>query len=83
MRDRDFTLLAVATLEVLTLLWVPVLMAQAPSGTKQFDPTTTNTDAAIKAAAESAKRTSAIASWTPPRTAWGDPDLQGYWLTAT
>jgi hypothetical protein len=59
------------------------IMAQAPSGTKAFDATTTNTDAAIKAASEAAKAQAALKDWKPGRTAWGDPDLGGYWLLAT
>ena len=35
--------------------WGSVLIAQTPSGTKSFDPKITNTDAAIKAAAETTK----------------------------
>jgi hypothetical protein len=59
-----------------------VLVAQAPSGTRSFDATTTNTEAAIKAAADAAKAAAeARANWTPPRTPWGDPDLRGYWLS--
>jgi hypothetical protein len=30
-----------------------------------------------------ARATGAAGSWTPPRTAWGDPDLQGSWPTAS
>ena len=59
------------------------VMAQAPSGTKAFDATTTNTDAAIKAASEAARAQAALKDWKPGRTAWGDPDLRGYWLLAT
>jgi hypothetical protein len=55
--------------------------AQAPSGTKEFHPTTTNTDAAIQAAATAARTAAeARANWKPPRTPWGDPDLRGYYL---
>jgi len=63
-------------------LCAAVLVAQAPSGTRSFDPTTTDTQAAIKAAAE-AERTAAAAreGWSAPRTPWGDPDLRGYWLS--
>jgi hypothetical protein len=60
-----------------------MLAAQAPSGTKNFDPTTTNTEAAVKAAADAAKREAELRNWTPPKTPWGDPDLRGYWLLAT
>jgi len=79
MRNRVLALLAAAV-----ILCAPVLIAQAPSGTKAFDPKSVDPQTAIKAAAESAKAAAAAAAnWTPPRTAWGDPDLQGYWLTAT
>jgi hypothetical protein len=53
---------------------------QAPSGTRTFDEAAVNTDAAIKAAMERAKVEAATKNWTPPRTPWGDPDLQGYYL---
>jgi hypothetical protein len=57
------------------------LDAQAPSGTKTFDETATNTSAAIKAADEAAKAAAAASkNWAPPRTPWGDPDLQGYYF---
>src|SRR2546426_7209430 len=79
MRNRVLALLA-----AVVILCAPVLIAQAPSGTKAFDPKSVDPQTAIKAAAESAKAAAAAAAnWTPPRTAWGDPDLQGYWLTAT
>ena len=61
--------------------WASVLIAQAPSGTKSFDPKTTNTDAAIKAAADAVKAAEAARkNFTPPKTPWGDPDLRGYFL---
>src|SRR2546429_637479 len=80
MRNRVLALLAVSI-----LLCAPELSAQAPSGTKAFDPKAVDPEAAIKAAADAAKaaNAAAAANWTPPRTAWGDPDLHGYWLTAT
>ena len=81
MRHRLLALGAVA----LMVLCTPVLVAgQAPSGTATFDPTTTTTEEAITAAAERGRAaTAAAANWTPPRTAWGDPDLQGFWFKAT
>ena len=76
MRTRISVLMAAALLTT-------AVMAQAPSGTRSFDPTTTNTDAAIKAATEKARAEAAVKDWTAPRTPWGDPDLRGYWLTST
>ena len=80
MRSRALAAFGAVTLVMVAALRAPVLVAQAPSGTKSFDATVTNTDAAIKAAAEAAKAAAATANWTPPRTSWGDPDLQGYYL---
>jgi hypothetical protein len=64
-----------------------VLTAQqgAPtSGPQVTTPTANNTDAAIKAAAEAArKEAEALKNWTVGRTAWGDPDLRGVWHLAT
>jgi hypothetical protein len=77
MRHRAFTVILV----VAVVLGVPVLGAgQAPSGTKTFDETAINTNAAIKAAVETSKAAAAMRNWTPPRTPWGDPDLQGYYF---
>jgi hypothetical protein len=72
----------IATLVTVAGLWATVLIAQAPSGTRSFDPTITNTEAAVKAAADATKAAAdARANWRPPRTPWGDPDLRGYWLS--
>jgi hypothetical protein len=62
-----------------------VLMAQAPSDTAKpaATPNLSDTDSAIKAAAELAKREAAVKNFTPGRTPWGDPDLRGVYLTAT
>ena len=71
----------VVILVTAVVLGVPVFGAgQAPSGTRTFDATVTNTDAAIRAAVDAARTASATTNWTPPRTPWGDPDLQGYYL---
>jgi hypothetical protein len=78
---------AVAALSLMAVLFVmPVVAAgqasvpTAPSGTRTFDETAVNTDAAIKAAADAAKAAAALKNWTPPRTPWGDPDIQGYFF---
>src|SRR5438034_11603773 len=70
-------------LAIAVVLCLPVLVrAQAPSGTATFKATVTDTETAIKEAAEAAKAAAAAASnWTPPRTPWGDPDLQGFYLS--
>jgi len=81
MRTRVLAPLAVVTLVMVFGAWAQVRAAQAPSGTKSFDPATTNTDAAIKAATDAVRAAAAAANWTPPRTPWGDPDLQGYYLS--
>src|SRR5262245_30432795 len=77
MRNRVLASLAVVTIVIVTM-WVPIVMAQ------KIDVTAIDPELAIKAAAAAAaKADAANVNWTPPRTAWGDPDLQGYWLTAT
>ena len=80
MRNRTLVLLGAAFVAV--VLCAAIVVAQAPSGTRDFHATTTNTDAAIKAAAEAARTSQAArATWTVPKTPWGDPDLRGYWLS--
>ena len=74
----------VLTLAAVVAASMAVLMAQAPSGTTpSITPNLTDTDAAIKAAADVAKREAAMKNYTAPRTPWGDPDLRGVYLTAT
>jgi hypothetical protein len=80
MRTRVLVPLAAAAFVMVSGLWAPVRAGQAPSGTKTFDPTAINTDAAIKAATEAARAAAAAKNWKPGRTPWGDPDLQGYYL---
>ncbi|PYS16888.1 MAG: hypothetical protein DMG15_00825 [Acidobacteria bacterium] len=59
-----------------------IVLAQAPSGTATFKATAVDPEAAIKAAADAAKAAAAAAAnWRPPRTSWGDPDLQGFYLS--
>jgi hypothetical protein len=80
MRNRTLVLLGAAFVAV--VLCAAIVVAQAPSGTRDFHATATNTDAAIKAAADAARTSQAArATWTVPKTPWGDPDLRGYWLS--
>jgi hypothetical protein len=74
---------ALVVMLAMAVVWgLPILSVGqvAPSGTKRFDETAINTNAAIKAAVETAKTAAATTNWTPPRTPWGDPDIQGYYL---
>ena len=83
MRTRILAALGAVTIIMAVESMAPIpVAAQAVSGTKSFNPTVIDTEVAIKAAAEAAKTAAAAtANWTPPRTAWGDPDLRGYWLS--
>jgi hypothetical protein len=82
MRSRILGSLAAFGVVGMIGLCAAVLVAQTPSGTKDFHPTTTSTDAAIKAATAAAEAAAAAgATYKPPRTAWGDPDLRGYYLS--
>ena len=84
MRIPNVRRILVVTLAAVAAASMAVLMAQAPSGTTpSIAQTLTDTDAAIKAAADVAKREAAMKNYTAPRTAWGDPDLRGVYLTAT
>ena len=82
MRQRALVPLGAVTLVMVVGFGWPVPVAgQAPSGTKTFDATATDTAAAIKAATDAAKAAAAAKNWTAPRTPWGDPDLQGYYFS--
>lgn len=70
------------TLVAVAAASVAVLMAQTPSGSKPAL-NLNDTDSAIKAAADAARREAALKDYAAPRTPWGDPDLRGVYLTAT
>src|SRR4029453_9077077 len=81
MRHRAFVSLGALTLVLVVALAAPGRVAgQAPSGTKTFDPTAVDPEAAIKAATDEVKAANSLKNWKAPRTAWGDPDLQGYYF---
>jgi hypothetical protein len=77
--------LGVVTLGMAVAVCAAIVSAQAPTGGAVIDPATTvDPDAAIKtAAARMRAEAEALKSWTPSRTAWGDPDLRGIWHLAT
>jgi len=58
-------------------------LAQAPSGNKKIEAAVTDPQAAIKAAAAAFKQAKPIPNFTPPKTAWGDPNISGTYLVAT
>jgi hypothetical protein len=63
--------------------WAPPLVAQAPSGTRGFDPTVVDPQAAVNAATAAFKAAQAVKDFAPSKTPWGDPDISGYYLLAT
>jgi hypothetical protein len=79
--------LPVALVAVLLLMlagWrAPAVLAQGASGTRTLPPTVVDPQAAIKAAAAAFKQAKPIENFTPAKTAWGDPDISGYYLVAT
>ena len=82
MRNRILAAWGAVTLLMVIVLWPSgPAAAQVSSGTTTFKATAIDPDVAIKVAAEAAKTAAATANWTPPRTGWGDPDLQGYYLS--
>ena len=82
MRTRFSVALGAVALVMLLPLWALLVSAQAPSGTKAFDPKAVDPQASIKAAIETAKA-EAASNFTASKTPWGDPDLRGYYLVAT
>ena len=72
MRVRILRFSGAVAMAVVAAVSTAMLAAQAPSGTKNFDPTTTNTDAAVKAAAAAQLKEAELRNWTPPKTTWGD-----------
>ena len=83
MRNRMLRMASAVTLAMVVALSVTVVVAQTPSGKKELPKSTTNTDEAIKEAADAFKAANALKAYTVPKTPWGDPDLRGVWNTAT
>jgi len=83
MRTRIPFALVTITLVMVVGWWAPVLLAQGGAGTKAFDPTVVDPQAAIKAAAAAFKAAQAVKDFAAPKTPWGDPDISGYYLVAT
>jgi hypothetical protein len=68
MRGRSRASIAIAAV-VSAVVVLPALAGQAPAARGKAGPGT--------------KKAPAGKTWTPPRTPWGDPDLQGVWNDAT
>ena len=83
MRTRIPVALVAITLVMVVGWWAPVLLAQGGSGTKAFDATVVDPQAAIKAAAAAFKLGQPDPNFTLKKTPWGDPDISGYYLVAT
>jgi hypothetical protein len=83
MRNRMLWITTALTLAMVVAVSMAVLLAQTQSGTKALPKTTTDTEAAIKAAAEAFKKETELKTYTVPKTPWGEPDLRGVWNTAT
>lgn len=60
------------------LIAVAAVLFAAPPQARQRPPAAND-----KAAAPAARPSTPPRSWTPPRTSWGDPDLDGVWNYAT
>ena len=84
MRTRILRVCGALAVVVVLAAGAVVLTAQQGSSGRPVAQTATDAEAAIKAAAETArKEAEALKNWTPSRTAWGDPDLRGVWHLAT
>jgi hypothetical protein len=84
MSSRRVPLAWVAFILVMILaLWAPAPRAQNASGTKKIDAAVVDPQAAIKLAAAAFKQAKPIPNFAAPKTAWGDPDVSGTYLTAT
>jgi len=58
-------------------------LAQTQSRGTKLAPTVVDPQAAIKAAGAAFKQAKPIPNFAPAKTAWGDPDISGTYLTAT
>jgi len=83
MRTRRVVVAVVTVTLSAIAWWVPAVVAQAAPGTVKFDPTVVDPQASIKAAAAAFKQAQAIDNFRPSKTAWGDPDISGYYLVST
>jgi hypothetical protein len=83
MSSRRVPVTLAAFIVAAVLAWAPIALAQAQSGTKKLDATVVDPQAAIKAAAAAFKLARPDPKFTPPKTAWGDPDISGTYLIAT
>src|SRR3989442_12474003 len=80
MRIRVPVAVVAVTLMIALGWWATGDLAQ---GARKIDPKVVDPQAAIKAAAAAFKQAKPIENFRPAKTAWGDPDISGYYLVAT
>jgi len=79
---RPVRIAVVMGILVLIASWAVAVDAQTPSA-RPPDPKTVDPQASIKAAAAAFRQAQPIQNYRTAKTAWGDPDLSGYFLVAT
>src|SRR5262245_23308038 len=79
---RPVRIAVVMGILVLISSWALAVDAQT-AGARPPDPKTVDPQAAIKAAAAAFRQAQPIQNYRPAKTAWGDPDVSGYFLVAT
>ena len=83
MRTRFSVALGAVALVMLLPLWALIAAAQAPSGTKSFDPDGGRPASVHQGGDRSGEGGSRHQVHRTAKTPWGDPDLRGYYLVAT
>jgi hypothetical protein len=81
---RVWSAVAVVVAVVVGAAAVTAQQGAPAAGPQVTAPAANSTEAAIKTAADTArKEAEALKNWTPSKTSWGDPDLRGVWHLAT
>jgi len=83
MTPRRVPVAVVTVTLVIIAFCVATGLAQTQSRGTKLAPTVVDPQAAIKAAGAAFKQAKPIPNFAPAKTAWGDPDISGTYLTAT